>query len=771
MWFFALNGRRFGLVLAVLFLFFSQMLVPNSLAQGAPDLIVYADGLNGSWQDWSWGSSVDLASGNPVHAGTQAIATTYNEGWAGLYLHANDGVDSYSYTHLTFWLHGGNVGNQAVNVMLLDGAGNPSTAIPITATANQWEEHRLTLADFGAPAIIGGIIWQDGNGNIQPTFHIDEIHFIYSAPPSPPPSGNATHFLNVDMNTVNHEISPYIYGGNFTDETFAREIGLPVNRWGGNATTRYNWQLDVGNKASDWFFENIPNTVSNILPANSTADQFVDQNNRTGTETLLTIPIIGWTPKSDDITCGYSVSQYGQQDAVDPWRPDCGNGMIGGVPITNNNPNDTSLPIDETFIQDWMSHLATQFGSSAPRFYSLDNEPMLWNHTHRDVHPDPVGYDELWNRSMGYASAIKATDPQAEIVGPALWGWTAYFYSGIDVASGNYSNPPDRNAHDGTPFVEWYLQQMANYEQNQGTRLLDYLDLHYYPQQSGVTLGTAGNLATQRLRLRSTRALWDPTYTDESWINEPVRLIPRMHEWVDNSYAGTKLALTEYNWGGLEHINGAVTQADVLGIFGREDLHMANIWGLDDTNSPAANAFRIYRNYNGLGGQFGNLSLPATSNNQDELAIYASANGATAGNNLQSYQKITLVIVNKSWNNLTTELTLSDIRLTTQMNRFEYSGSNLQAIVAKQPVSVTQGVVTTTFPAQSITLLELVPLPTSLRLSSAGIATSFAGIPPFVIFLFILLTIVSVLATPATRLLVRSAMITELRTEDSYCQS
>jgi hypothetical protein len=271
---------------------------------------------------------------------------------------------------------------------------------------------------------------------------------------------------------------------------------------------------------------------------------------------LLTIPLIGWTPKSRNYDCGFSVSKYGAQESVDPYRTDCGNGKhTDGSNLTGNDPLDTSTAITETYVQAWMAHLTGKYGSAdngGVQFYALDNEPMLWNSTHRDVHPDPVGYDELRDRSYQYAPAIRASDPGAKILGPVLWGWTAYFYSAIDSESGQWGNPPDRNAHGGTPLVEWYLQQMQAYEQTNGTRILDYLDLHFYPQ-GGQALTTTGDASLQALRLRSTRSLWDPTYTDESWINEPVYLIPRMRGWVDTYYPGTAISLSEYNWGGLEH--------------------------------------------------------------------------------------------------------------------------------------------------------------------------------------------------------------------------
>ena len=85
----------------------------------------------------------------------------------------------------------------------------------------------------------------------------------------------------------------------------------------------------------------------------------------------------------------------------------------------------------------------------------------------------------------------------------------------------------------------------------------------------------------QLRRNRSTRSLWDPAYTDETWINDKVQLIPRLRNWVNTYYyAGTPIGITEYNWGAENHINGATTQADIYGIFGREGLDLAR--ALDD---------------------------------------------------------------------------------------------------------------------------------------------------------------------------------------------
>lgn len=510
--------------------------------------------------------------------------------------------------------------------------------------------------------------------------------------------------LSIDASAAKqHPISPYIYGMNFADEALANELRLPVRRWGGNSTTRYNWQNDTSNHASDWYFENVPNDNANpgALPNGSASDQFIDQDRRTSTKSLITVPLIGWTPKSRAYACGFSVGKYGVQQSVDPWRTDCGNGIhTNGTNVTGNDPTDTSTAITPAFVQSWMQHLIGRYGTAAQggvQFYNLDNEPMLWNSTHRDVHPQPTSYDEMRDRTYQYAAAIKQTDSGAQTLGPAEWGWTGYFWSALDMAAGGawWNNPQDRNAHGGSAFTDWYLQQMRAYEQAHGVRILDYLDLHYYPQALGVTLSPAGDASTQALRLRSTRSLWDATYTDESWIATPVRMIPRMRDWVNTNYPGTKTAISEYNWGGVESLNGALTQADVLGIFGREGLDMATMWGPPSSDQPAAYAFRMYRNYDGSGSTFGDTGVQSVSADQSQLAVYGA---------LRSDGALTLMIINKTSNSLTSNLTLAGFNPAATGQVYRYSAANLNAIqrLADQPVSASG--FTATYPASSITL-------------------------------------------------------------------
>jgi len=521
-------------------------------------------------------------------------------------------------------------------------------------------------------------------------------------PTSPAPTNGPA--LQVNAAAGQHPISSYIYGINCADAALAQQARLPVRRWGGNATTRYNWQNDFSNTGSDWYFEN-------IYQGAQAFDQFVNEDRDNGAKTLVTAPLTGWvardSPQEHPFDCGFKISKYGNQQSVDPWDPDCGNGYTpGGVALTGNDPHDTSLAVDASFVGGWVTHLVSTFGTASDGgvlFYGLDNEPMLWPYTHRDIHPNLTSYDELRDQTYAYAAAIKAADPSAQTLGPVTWGWCAYFYSALDGCSPG----ADYAAHGNTAFTPWYLAQMQAYEQQHGTRLLDYLDLHIYPQVDGVFSDELGDASVQAARLRSTRQLWDPTYVHEGWIAQPVSLIPRMQAWVDENYPGTKLAITEYNWGALGYMNGALAQADLLGIFGREGLDLATLWGPPAADAPGAFAFYMYRNYDGQDSGFGETSVQASSADQERLAVYA----AWRSDGALSDGALTVMVLNKTGSPLTSVLTLSGLALPAVAQVYRYGPNQLDAIQRLPDLYLTATNHQATFAENSITLLVLNPSP------------------------------------------------------------
>ncbi len=425
--------------------------------------------------------------------------------------------------------------------------------------------------------------------------------------------------LSVDAKADTHAISPLIYGLNYADAATARQLRLPIDRWGGNTTDTYNYKLGSSNTGLDYYFENIPDCWDAAygycanhkdLRAYQT---FIAANRKAGAETLLTLPMMGRIAsdamQSHPFTCGFPAPVFPSQDSFDPYDSNCGSGTSGGSHLAADPARD-SIATPANYAPSWISKLRSLYGPAAKNgvgYYELGNEPALWDDTHRDMHPQPTTYDELAQRTKALATQVKKADPGAKTLGPAEWGWPNYFCSAADeIDDGCTASDPDRAAHGGKPIVPWLLGQMKQASQQAGKRLLDYLDLHYYAQGGNGT--------------DVTRSLWDPTYTDPSWINAQIDLIPRMRAWIKQNYPGTGIALSEYNLSVGDARTNALIQADTLGIFARERVDIATRWPLGNDGDEITDAFRIYRNYDGKGGAFGNTWVRSKSADQGKLA-------------------------------------------------------------------------------------------------------------------------------------------------------
>ena len=442
--------------------------------------------------------------------------------------------------------------------------------------------------------------------------------------------------VNVDANANRQAINPNIYGVAHATTAQLNDLNSPLNRNGGNNTTRYNWQLNADNRGNDWYYESI---AESNATAGERGDTFFANSRAANAHAMLTIPMIDWVAKlgsNRGKLASFSIAKYGPQTGNDwQWFPDAGNGILtNGQYVTGNNPNDANVPSNSLFQQGWVQHLVSRWGTNANgglRYYILDNEPSIWHSTHRDVHPTGATMDEIKNKIFDYAGKIKAVDPSALVVGPEEWGWSGYLFSGYDQQYGSthgWSSLPDRNNHGGVDYLPWLLDQLRQNNATTGKRFLDIFTVHYYPQ--GGEFSDDVSSAMQLRRNRSTRSLWDPGYVDETWINDRVQLIRRVKNWVNTFYPGTQTGITEYNWGAENHINGATAQADILGIFGREGLDLAARWTTPASSTPTYKAMKMYRNYDGNKSTFGDTSVAATMSNPDTVAAFAAQRSADA---------------------------------------------------------------------------------------------------------------------------------------------
>ncbi len=503
-------------------------------------------------------------------------------------------------------------------------------------------------------------------------------------PLTPGDPGTADVRFDVRSDKDVHPISSLIYGSNEANNPAQNRFG--VLRLGGNRLTAYNWENNASNAGSDYNYQNdgylsASNTPGDVVKAR------VDAAKAINAAALLTIPIVDYVAADKngggDVrnTANYLATRFKQNRA-----------LKGAALSTTPDAADAFVNQDE-FV-NWVK--TTQTGAKI--LFSLDNEPDLWSSTHVEIHPAALTYDELCNRDITYGKMVKNVWPTAEVTGFVSYGWNGY--TTLQGAPNN-----------GTlgDFTNYWLDKMKAAEVTEGKRVVDYLDLHWYPEAQGGGVRITGPETTAAVvaaRTQAPRSLFDPAYTETSWINQalgqPIRLIPRMKEKVAAHYPGTKLAFTEWNFGGGGHISGAVATADVLGVFGREGVQLATFWELNADESYSYAGFRAFRNFDGANGAFGDTSISATTSDVATATVYASLDAAQTS-------RVVIVAVNKATSAKTAGLTLAHPSRFTRLKVYSVTAGTVNVVAGANVNEVATNAFKLTLPAMSVTVL--VPQP------------------------------------------------------------
>ena len=424
-------------------------------------------------------------------------------------------------------------------------------------------------------------------------------------------------------------ISPMIYGANELPFTKARAIRL-----GGNRMTGYNWETNASNAGEDWH-----NSSDDFLPWNlhvppaqydSTAivwSTFLNHANRYNQYALLTIPMAGYVAADKSGTV-----EPGQTAPSSRWNV-----------IKNNKPSGLTLTPDLTdgkvysdeSIYFMMEHFGDASSKTGVKAYELDNEPGLWQSTHPRLHPNKVTVEELLTRSSELATTIKRMDPNALVFGPALYGFAAFL---------ELQEAPDWDQYKDTYswFISAYLDAMRKESSKVSQRLLDVLDVHWYPEPPGVYSGDTSRTAAIN-RMQCVRSLWDSSYVEDSWIGKwfsPVALLPHLKHSIDKNYPGTKIAITEYNYAGNNHISGGIAQIEALGTFAEQGVYFASKWAAID--GFVAAGYNMFLDYDGQGSAFGDIHVASNSSDYEKSSIFSSVES-------QDSTLLHLIITNKDY--------------------------------------------------------------------------------------------------------------------------
>ncbi len=429
---------------------------------------------------------------------------------------------------------------------------------------------------------------------------------------------------NINL-TDSFTISPFIYGANTTD--YKKSTAL---RLGGNRMTGYNWENNASNAGQDYFHSSddfMPYAVglptADYNKVGAVLSHFHQQAIDRSVMSLITLPMAGFV--SHDKNGNVSLTETAPSERWDQ--------VIEKKPSAFSlNPNTTDGKI---YVDESVNFLVQKFGNSLStkgiKAYSLDNEPSLWTSTHPRIHPTPTRIQELIDKSIRTSDAVKQVDPDALIFGPAVFGFPALL---------NLLDAPDWDQFKNSypRFTDVYLDKMNTASKSAGKRLLDVFDTHWYPDVPGMSTDTSKSQSFIRMQLP--RTLWDSTYKEPTWIGQyygGVEILRSIHKSIDTYFPNTKLAVTEYSYGGANHISGGIAQADALGIFGKEKVFFASKWY--DISDYLVSAYDLYLDANGKGLKFPNKGLKVHYSDYKNGSLYAAQD---------ELKNIHIIILNKN---------------------------------------------------------------------------------------------------------------------------
>ena len=514
--------------------------------------------------------------------------------------------------------------------------------------------------------------------------------------------------VTITVNPANtHPISPYIYGLNFYSGETDPPPHLTFDRDGGNRWTAYNWETNASNAGSDYLHENDDYLSSSTTPAEAVRS-FIAGDQANGMASLVTFQLQGLVAGDEN----------GPVSVADP--PDLTRfkqvvyqkSTQSSAPFTLNPPTTDNYVYMDEFIWALDQKFSGQsiFGANPTTqhtFVQLDNEPELWNSTHLEVQgPNPVTSDTYIAKTLSLTQALKDQFPDVLIFGPVHYG-----FDGIYSWQGELSATPSGSNW----FPDKYLPALKTASATYGKPLVDVYDFHWYSEATDASgnrvIGLSGSSLTAdqvQAIVQSPRSLWDPTYTESSWITTdvlggPIYILGRLQSRINAEFPGMRIAITEYENGGWNHIAGTIAQADNLGIFGAQGVFAANFWPPNGTYSYALAGFRAFRDFDGANSSFGDTSLQATSSNVQNVAVYASTDSTAPG-------RVVFVAINRSTSAQVTAITgqsLSGTAHLYQMTATTAQGQSPVAPVSAGTMPASGSSLTLTLPALSVTTIDI----------------------------------------------------------------
>jgi hypothetical protein len=475
---------------------------------------------------------------------------------------------------------------------------------------------------------------------------------------------NAQITIKIDAKADLKPISPYIYGRNnsvastnptwvFSEKDLVqiRDAGVTFFREsGGNNCTKYNWRRKLQSHP-DWYNNVYANDWGNA--AKNIQKYFPNAQG------MWAFQLLGKVAKTNVFNFKdweYNKSQWWEGTAQNL----AGNGVLNPTGTKAKAEGDPNLYLenwtaDSTvgILDNWFIKSGLNLNKDKIQYWNMDNEPEIWNGTHDDVMPKLILANQFIDKYVDVAKAAKAKYPGIKLVGPVTaneWQWYNWDNNGIGYDGRNYC------------WLEFFIRRIAEEQKKTNIRLLDVLDIHFYPstkkQEEIVQLHRVffdKNYAFPEANgVRRVSGNWDATQNKEY-------IFARINEWL-NQYLGANhgvtLGLTEI---GVEYVDASTTSvwyASIMGEFMKNGVEIFTPWSWQNGMWETLHLFTRYNK---------SIAVRGESSNEVLVSAYPSINKAK--------DSMSVVLVNRSTSTVQTT--------SIEFNNFVLSGQDAKTFTLK----------------------------------------------------------------------------------------
>lgn len=445
--------------------------------------------------------------------------------------------------------------------------------------------------------------------------------------------------IKIDPKAEQRSISPYLYGRNNSlsstnpnwtlpdkDLVLLRDAGVTFFREnGGNNCTKYNWRRKLSSHP-DWY--------NNVYTNDWDRAAQTLQKNFPNAQGMWAFQLIGKAAKTNQANFndwGYNQSKW--------WEGVNQNLAGGGVLNPTGNKakveGDVNLYLENwtadsttAILEHWFGAKGLGLNKNKVQYWNMDNEPEIWEGTHDDLMPKQLLAEDFMQKYFAIAKKARAIYPAIKLVGPVVaneWQWYNWSGKPISADGRNY------------PWLEFFIKRVAEEQKVTGVKLLDVLDIHFYPEtntaeeivqlhrvffdRSFVYSGANG--------VRNVNGSWDTSQNKEY-------ILARVNDWLDKYLGlnhGVKLGVTEIGIQGNDPNVTAVWYASTMGEFMKNGVEIFTPWswkvGMWET-------LHLFSRYNKT------MSIKGESSNETLVSAYPSINA--------TQDSMSVVLVNRSPN-------------------------------------------------------------------------------------------------------------------------